>query len=262
MKTLIQSFEAAVVAEPAGLYPGQLLQQIAAAVLQMVTRPDENKLSEAAALTAEAARGLKPAKPESHDIWKAWYAGQLHAFAAMCRLVLRIEIPQKIRHALTPNKSRILLTLGEHDDEMPQALLRSMIEKDASYFTKQMKELETLGLIDRASEKSQSWVRLTPLGRRAISDARLRPLLDRLARTPEVTATIPAPEVVAHSVPDIDAKVELDQDEAKEMLEMLDAFRKRIQSQLDEPAVPPVTRKRRAGDRVTARPSPAPTRAG
>lgn len=184
MKGLVGALVDAIETEPRGLRPTQLVQQVIASCLQLLTHPKEDELGGLAEASAEAARRLRPPNIDSDELWRAWYAGHMQTVAALCRTMLRLEIPEAVRRQIlsAPNLAAILLAV-EDDEELTQSqLIQKAVTTDASQLSREVARLHGLRVVDVAREGRQSWVRLSALGRRFLATPTLRQKVVDLVR--------------------------------------------------------------------------------
>jgi DNA-binding transcriptional ArsR family regulator len=193
MKSLVTSLSDAVAAEPWGLRASQIIQQIGARCLQLLTHPEDEGLSAFAESSAAAARELRPSDLDSPELWQVWYAGQLQAMAGLCRMLLRAEIPDSVRRkVLAPNFASIILALDEEDELTQNQLLSQISTNDPSQLSREIAKLQELRVVDVARDGRRSWVRLSSLGRRIATAPAIREKLMRVARRFETRAAVAA----------------------------------------------------------------------
>lgn len=195
MEEILSTLAAAVHTDPRGLRPGQLVQQFASRCLHAITANDEDALASLAERCAATAREMRPPDVESVDLWRAWYAGQVHAIAALIRVYLRQEVPASVRRRILMENNAAILMAFDGDEELTQTELRERTGiHDPSQFSKHIAGLRSARVLDVAKEGRNSWVRLTALGRRILAMPNLRRKLDDKVRSSAAVAEVSSVE--------------------------------------------------------------------
>jgi predicted RNA-binding protein with RPS1 domain/predicted transcriptional regulator len=125
-----------------------------------------------AALTtlAESCNRLGQRYKSSSDPWRTWCAGQLQMIASISRSALSLQVPRPVMAMLRERKNflSILQAIGERDVDVSS--VAASIGLSVTQALREITVLEELRLVQTDKGSRKRWVRVTPLGHRAMAE--------------------------------------------------------------------------------------------